>query len=62
MDKNRKGKTVIDSDALRKLKTEELSAYNIAVHKALVETGAGRRKDMEQFGISKVSYYICLSG
>jgi len=43
MDKNRKRKTVVDSDALRKLKTEELSAYNIAVYKVLVETGAGRR-------------------
>ena len=55
-------KAVIDRDAVRKVKTEELFAYKIAVHKALVETGAGRRKDMEQFGISKVSYYICLSG
>ena len=55
-------RVVIDRDAVRKVKTEELFAYKIAVHKALVETGAGRRKDMEQFGISKVSYYICLSG
>ena len=41
--KNRKRKTVIDRDAVQKLKLSDFAGPLQVVHKALVETGAGRR-------------------